>query len=234
MESRRLKLDPRTKMLAIMVVSLIMIWSGDTGIMKYVRYLLALLPVVLCLTAKMWRLAFMYGILLLAAWISSCVLLPHTSGLIAFAAVFLSGMVLRMLPGIVVGSYMMKTTTINEVITAMESMRMPNAITIPMAIVFRFIPTIQEEYHSIHMAMSLRGIGSARNPLAMLEYRMVPLLMSVLNIGGELTVAAITRGMGSEVKRSSMTILRFNIGDVILCVGLMAAAAVYAAQSIMF
>ena len=43
-----------------------------------------------------------------------------------------------------------------------------------MSIVFRFFPTVKEEYYSINHAMKLRGISFAGDPIKMLEYRIVP------------------------------------------------------------
>ena len=61
---------------------------------------------------------------------------------------------------------------------------------------FRFFPTIKEEYSAIRDAMRLRNVGSWRNPTEMLEYRMVPLLTGLLSIGNELSASALTRGSG--------------------------------------
>ena len=69
----------------------------------------------------------------------------------------------------------MTTTKVSEFIAAMERMRMPVQITIPLAVMFRFIPTIGEESRAINDAMRMRGIGiRGGNVLAMLEYRLVP------------------------------------------------------------
>lgn len=59
---------------------------------------------------------------------------------------------------------------------------------------FRFIPTIREEYKAIRGAMRLRDL-SWRNPMEMLEYRMVPLLTGLVTIGNELSTSALTRGL---------------------------------------
>lgn len=68
---------------------------------------------------------------------------------------------------------------------------------------FRFFPTIREEYSAIHDAMRLREL-STKNPLSMLEYRLVPLLMCIVSIGNELSASALTRGLNSPVKRTNV------------------------------
>ena len=42
---------------------------------------------------------------------------------------------------------------------AMERLRLPQKITIPLSVMFRFFPTVVEEYGAIGDAMRMRGIG---------------------------------------------------------------------------
>ena len=74
----------------------------------------------------------------------------------------------------------------------------------------------------------MRGItfggGSA---VKMIEYRMIPLLFSCVNIGDELSAAAITKGLGGKIRRTSVEVLRLKAADYLLIFGLAAAAAVF-------
>ena len=93
--------------------------------------------------------------------------------------------------------------------------RSPDALTIPTSIMFRFFPTILEEYRDIRTAMQMRGISGLRNPIAMLEYRFVPLLASVVSIGNELAMSAVTR-LGSPRRRTTLCEIGFRVGDAIV------------------
>lgn len=65
--------------------------------------------------------------------------------------------------------------------------------------------------------MKMRGISFAGgNALKMVEYRMIPLLFSCVNIGDELSAAAITRGLGGKIKRSSVVELKLGVLDYVL------------------
>lgn len=75
-------------------------------------------------------------------------------------------------------------------------------------------PTLKEEYLSIKDAMRMRGIRFGSNPVAMLEYRFVPLIISMVKIGNELSAAAMTRGLGSDIKRTNMCKIGFGIADI--------------------
>ena len=89
--------------------------------------------------------------------------------------------------------YVVATTRVSEFIAAMERMHVSQKIIIPFAVMFRFFPTIGDENRSIQDAMRLRSIGWKRGPVAMLEYRLVPLIVSVVRIGDELSAAAVQK-----------------------------------------
>ena len=49
----------------------------------------------------------------------------------------------------------------------------------------------------------------------MVEYRLVPLMVSVVKIGDELSAAALTRGLGAPVKRTNVCQIGFHVQDMI-------------------
>ena len=92
----------------------------------------------------------------------------------------------------------------------------------------RFFPTIKEEYAAIRDAMKMRGIMlGGGNAAGMIEYRMIPLLFSCVNIGDELSAAAVTRGLGGKVKRTSAQTLRIGAADILLILLFTAALGVF-------
>lgn len=81
-----------------------------------------------------------------------------------------------------------------------------------------FLTKVAEENKSISNAMRMREIRFGtkkflKNPSMILEYRLVPLMMSVAKIGEELSAAALSRGLGGLKKRTCMVELRFGIWD---------------------
>lgn len=219
-------LDPRTKMAATIIVTQIMIGSGDVGIMVYVRLFLAFLTFAAVIVSGYFRLGIGYGVAYGAAMYvtNTVVVLNSTPGVIV---VMLTGIISRLLPGLIMGSYLFKSTAVSDFIASMEKMHVPNVVTLPLSIMFRFIPAIQEEYASIKKAMIMREITSVRNPIIMLEYRLVPLLMSVLNIGNDLSVAAVSRGLGRGVKRTCMSECRLKLIDIVFMISLLICLAIY-------
>lgn len=76
---------------------------------------------------------------------------------------------------------------------------------------FRFFPTVGEEYGSIADAMRMRGIRfGGGKPAKMLEYRMVPLMISCVKIGDELSAAARNSSRSQPDSLSSADSARRN------------------------
>ena len=126
------------------------------------------------------------------------------------------------------GAYLVNTTTVSEFMAAMERMHLPQKLSIPLSVIFRFFPTIGEEYGTIGDAMRMRGIRFGGGKLSkMLEYRIVPLIVSCVKIGDDLSAAALTRGLGAPIRRTNICRIGFGVWDVL-------AMAVCAAGMILF
>ena len=84
----------------------------------------------------------------------------------------------------------------------------------------RFFPTVQEDYHQIRNAMALRGIAEGKgalllHPMQSLEYILMPLLMNGNNVAQDLSVAALTKGIGLPGTHTCMTELHLTVWDFI-------------------
>lgn len=144
----------------------------------------------------------------------------HSSNDIKWSVVLcglaITSIMTRFAPGIMTGAYLLSSTSVSEFIGSMERMHLTEKIIIPMSVIFRFFPTISEEYQAIRDAMKMRGIRfGGKNPFLMVEYRLVPLMVSVVKIGDELSAAALTRGLGAPVKRTNVCQIGFHIQDMI-------------------
>ena len=84
--------------------------------------------------------------------------LTSLSGLLSFIVLAVTSIMTRFAPGIMTGAYLISSTSISEFIGAMERMHITEKIVIPMSVIFRFFPTISEEYQAIRDAMKMRGI----------------------------------------------------------------------------
>lgn len=214
-----LKLDPRTKILLAIMVSIVLVSGGVTGIEMVFRVMLAIIPAILLLSEKKFKVGLSYLALFLLAAFCENVILSKTSGALNLIILIMSGLVSRFLPGIITGYYLVTTTTVSEFNAAMERMYVTEKITIPLSVMFRFIPTISEEMSAINDAMKMRGIEKSnffKNPILFLEYRLVPLMISIVKIGEELSAASLTKGLGSCTKRTNICEIGFHFTDIIL------------------
>ena len=103
------------------------------------------------------------------------------------------------------------TTEVNEIIAALQKMKVPSVIITPLIVMFRFFPTLKIEMNAIRDAMKLKGIR--KNPIKLLEYVYVPILFNCIRIGEELNISGVTRGLGLY-KTSTQTVeIKFNLLD---------------------
>mgnify|MGYP000865603139 FL=1 len=139
---------------------------------------------------------------------------PYVRGLLASILLIVIMIVGRFFPAYLTGVYVINTTTVSEFKAAMDKLHMPDSLTIPMCVMFRFFPTISEENDSIRAAMKMRGIRFGGGKAGkMLEYRIVPMITCTAKIGEELSASALTRGLGKQKKRTNICHIGFGWAD---------------------
>lgn len=214
----KLHIDPRTKLFMIFAVSIIVMLPATTTLAWVLRTGVTIIPIILLLTEKKYTTAAVFTVLYAsAAALTLLFISSGSTGLLYSLLVGYCGIVVQFLPSVITAWYAIKTTKIDEFMSAMQKMHMPDGIAVSLAVVMRFFPTIKEEYGSINDAMKMRGILFGGGKVGkMLEFRIIPLLFSCVNIGEELSAAAVTRGLGAPVRRTSICELRLGAADIIL------------------
>lgn len=225
----RLKLDPRTKLYMILVVSIVVLMPASTALLWVIRITLTMIPILLLLVEKRYgsaiRFLVLYGVALVLTFFF---LGENVQGILSALLVGYCGIVVQFMPAFITAWYCVRTTKIDEFMSAMQKMHIPDGIAISLAVVMRFFPTIKEEYGAIRDAMKMRGIMfGGGNALKMVEFRMIPLLFSCVNIGDELSAAAITRGLGGKVRRTSIVELKLHVQDVLLIILFTASVSIF-------
>lgn len=211
-----LRLDPRSKIYLLVVFGIVMIDGKTDGICSVLKPALALLPFFLLFLSRRKRAAAAYLAIFVLSWIINRNLVPHMGGAAVLAVSLVTQLGMRWFPGAMMGYYLLTTTKVSEFVLAMQKMHVPEAVTIPFSVMFRFFPTVMEEAEAIGNAMRMRGIAGRnflKNPQAYLEYRLVPLMMSVVTIGNDLSAAAVTRGLGNGKERTSLCAIGFHLTD---------------------
>jgi energy-coupling factor transporter transmembrane protein EcfT len=127
----------------------------------------------------------------------------------------------KMIVMVMGASVFYKTTETTDLIKALERLKVPKQITLPLAVTLRFIPTLQVEFRAIKDAMKIRGIplgvrGFFRHPIKQIEYMLVPLLMRSARIADELSASCITRGINSMNQKTSYKSIKVRGKDYLL------------------
>ncbi|MCB7037555.1 energy-coupling factor transporter transmembrane component T [Eggerthella sinensis] len=139
-------------------------------------------------------------------------------------------LVRKVFPCGLLAAIIVTTTHVNEFMSALARMRAPLALTIPLAVMLRYVPAIREDWRFIKDAMRMRGVtpslaGFLRRPAMTVECLYVPLLMSASNVADELSMASMARGIENPAPRTCYLHIAFRVQDGLL---LTAGAAVLA------
>ena len=214
-----IKLDPRTKIL-IFIVSGIMTLNACNDFVVMV-YSIAICTIFVLFGKYMTALK---ASLLLGAVLYLRSVLDNSAGaspvvlmvIYALSTIFMFGF-----PMIMSLILLVQTTRISHFLSAFQAMHIPVKVTAPLAVFFRFLPTVADEWNGIRKAMAFRGIHLSfaqviRHPGKTVEYILVPLLFSSVNVMEELAAAAMARGMDIDIRRNSYEEVRLRLPDYIV------------------
>lgn len=217
MGRREVKFDLRTKLMLILVVNLFLLLSHVLAFELVLVFGCLLLITIdgQPRSAIHFLIAFfiMLGIDQLVT--------PHMNGFAFTLVSFITVALRKFLPCFILGKWILTKTEVSEFVAVMWKLRLPQTAIIPLSVVFRYFPTIKEEWASIRAAMKMRGIHVS------LEHIMVPLLMSAVNVSEELSAAALCRGLDNPGTHTSLVQVKFSHYDIAVWVitGILAAAA---------
>ena len=118
-------LDPRTKLAVLTTIAVFILGGSYEGVMQYYIIVLAAIPLLLLLSAGKWKGAVLYLLIFGGSLCLELFGLSYLTGVANFIAVAIVGLFLRFTPGIVMGYFVVTTTTVSEFVAAME--RLPPA-----------------------------------------------------------------------------------------------------------
>lgn len=125
----------------------------------------------------------------------------------------------KFLPCIIVGKWILNSTSVSSAVATLQKLKLSKDSLIMISVIFRCLPTIKDEWSHINMAMKTRGINFnlinlIRKPTLIMEYFFVPLFVSVIEIGDELSQSAIIRGLDAPVNKTSRYLIKFRRKDI--------------------
>lgn len=117
----------------------------------------------------------------------------------------------------------------NELLYVLDRIHISKSLSIPLMIVYRYVPTILQEIHSINESLKMRGLNlsfsNVKCLIRTLENYMVPLLFRSEKISEELSAASLCKGLSIERKRSCCVEVRFTKEDYLYLLGMVAVIA---------
>ena len=232
------RLDPRTKLLALLVLNAFVMRASPTSTLLAVQLLavvalawevggrVAVRTGLGCLVCD----ALSLGSPLLVAWLEAVgsprgvVLVIGTCSAIAFWFA-------RFFAGFGIALYVYRTTRIGQMKAALRAIHLPRVFVDALVVAFRVLPTVGAEAVAIREAMEMRGVdlgirGVLRHPLVIAERFLVPLLSSIARVADDLAASSVIRGLGGPTLPTSLTRLRASAWDVVALVCVAGVAAI--------
>lgn len=219
-------IDPRVKLLLFVVTCLFVMDSAGVWPNFFLGTYLAILLVLSGKFDFTWK---SYSIYLAALLVGGYMrgIFPGVPGMLVLAVC----VILRIaVPIMMAFTLVFQTTTISQFMAAFQKMHVSPKITIPFAVMFRFVPTVQEEWVNIRKAMAFRGIALSPfkvilHPANSVEHILVPLLFGAVSVMEELAAASLARGLDSDRKRTSLAKAKMRAWDYVFLGGTLVFAA---------
>ena len=211
-----LHLDPRTKLCLILLCVLSAMFAPN---LQFQLALVALIGLLAALSGK-WRYA-LRGILAYAlicaftVWCMGVLTGTWRTMFVAFLGLVHKVYACGMLAGLVIA-----TTKVGEFLSAMARLHVPKKLTIPIAVMLRYLPTIREDWRYIKDAMRLRDVsptffGFLKTPAMTVNCIYVPLLTAASKAADELSIASVTRGIENPKPRTCLVKIQMRAADLL-------------------
>ena len=214
-----LKLDPRTKLL--LFCAGIAVSTFSYNLLSFWMYCTAMCAL-LALCGEQWY-ALKCGTLIACMEYLRYRIITSGTGAPALTGILIALIMMCRygFPLLLSLSFLIKTTRISQLIAALSALHLPLFIIIPLSVMLRFIPTVQEEWDGVRKAMAFRGISLEpgaviRAPFKTIEYILIPLLFSCISVMDELASASLARGLDTERKRTSYETVKMRLPDYII------------------
>ena len=209
-----LHLDPRTKLFLILLCVLSAMFAPSLHFQLALVTLIGLLAALSGKRRYALRGIVAYGLIcLFTVWCMGVLTGTWRAMFVAFLGLVHKVYACGMLAGLVIA-----TTKVGEFLSAMARLRVPKKLTIPIAVMLRYLPTIREDWHFIKDAMRLRDvsptfIGFMKAPAMTVNCIYVPLLTAASKAADELSIASVTRGIENPKPRTCLVNIQMKAAD---------------------
>ena len=210
--------DPRIRFLVGFLGAILMFFIQN----EVSLFLVFSLSMVWCVYCGQWKKAVSFAVLygLLFWWYLALIGGEEVSGIIVPVILFRRFLL--------IGAFItpLMSVDIGVLVASMHKMHLPRFIILTMAIIFRFFPTLREEYRLVRTSQKFRAIGRSifniiLHPITFYETLIVPLAIRIMRISDELSASAMLRGAdrkgnGTCFREVKITILDYFVFIIFL------------------
>ena len=209
------ELDPRT----VLGIVFIFILLGLAINKPVSSHILLLICNIYLITSKAYRECVLYSVIyiIIAGLMFYIHHIPNTT--LALTIVSISYFVQKFVIAVMMIEFLKRKTSMPYVISAMQTMKFPNAVAIPFIVILRYMPTLREDYGYLKDSLKIRGIRTSGieffiHPIRSLEFMIVPILFRSIRVAEELSTSVLLRGIENYKNRTNIYPLKFTKIDV--------------------
>lgn len=209
------ELDPRT----VLGIVFIFITLGLAINKPLSSHILLLICNIYLITSKAYRECVLYSVIyiIIAGLMFYIYHIPNTT--LALTIVSISYFVQKFVIAVMMIEFLKRKTSMPYVISAMQTMKFPNAVAIPFIVILRYMPTLREDYGYLKDSLKIRGIRTSGieffiHPIRSLEFMIVPILFRSIRVAEELSTSVLLRGIENYKNRTNIYPLKFTKIDV--------------------
>ncbi len=201
--------SPATKLLSLLLLGLNAIYISSEICNALIVLLFCIFFVLNNKKEKAVKALVLYIVLILIT--KNRIEVNHGIIFICFSIIFL--MKMFFLP-FLAANFLISTSSVSDIISSLEKIKLPVAITIPIAVMFRYFPAFKEEHKNIKLAMKMRKLNFL-NPIKYFEYILIPILISAINIADDIAKSAETKCISDPCKKTRYFQVKYRLIDII-------------------
>ena len=205
------ELDPRT----VLGIVFIFITLGLAINKPLSSHILLLICNIYLITSKAYRECVLYSVIyiIIAGLMFYIYHIPNTT--LALRIVSISYFVQKFVIAVMMIEFLKRKTSMPYVISAMQTMKFPNAVAILFIVILRYMPTLREDYGYLKDSLKIRGIKTSGieffiHPIRSLEFMIVPILFRSIRVAEELSTSVLLRGIENYKNRTNIYPLKFT------------------------
>jgi len=210
------ELDPRT----VLGIVFIFITLGLAINKPLSSHILLLICNIYLITSKAYRECVLYSVIyiIISGLMFYIYHIPNTT--LALTIVSISYFVQKFVIAVMMIEFLKRKTSMPYVISAMQTMKFPNAVAIPFIVILRYMPTLREDYGYLKDSLKIRGIRTSGiqffvHPIQSLEFMIVPILFRSVRVAEELSTSVLLRGIENYKNRTNIYPLKFTRIDAV-------------------